>query len=187
MGTINFIMYKKLDIKHNLPKESGNDILFRFGIENENGFQGISYFKVSPIIENKIFDILPTLRKPGYYTSLMVINKSDIPAHNDDAILVSVNFYLNTANAITRFHSVKNCIEPIIKKLPMQTNGSLYQQDDLDIVGEFTADVGDVYLLDVTQLHSVKCHESNLRTAYVIQSTIFNFSQTLEFIEQGKK
>lgn len=177
-------MFSKLDIKHNIPFQSGGDIRTRFGINTETGFTGITYYYISKNIEDSIFSSFPWLPQSGYFPLLMSINRSEIPPHNDDGIKVSINCYLNTADAVTIFHRIKENSDPKFFKLPNQTNGSLYDPACLEQVGEFKAEPGDIYILDVTCLHSVKCGELDTRTAYVIQSSIYSYADTIEFFEK---
>jgi hypothetical protein len=177
-------MFLKLDKKHNLPFREHGEIRTRFGVNTETGFSGITYFYVSKTIEDTIFNLFPWLPQSDFLPLLMSINRSEIPPHNDDGVKVSINCYLNTANAVTRFHKIKENTDPKFFKLPNQTNGSLYDPACLEQTGEFKADTGDVYILDVTCLHSVTCGELDTRTAFVIQSPTCSYAETIELYKK---
>ncbi len=173
-------MFSKLDIQHQIPLEPYGDIYTQFGINTPNGFSGIAYHHISSDIQDQIFNTCPWAPRSAFNALLMVINRMHIPPHNDDGIKVSINLYIDTADAVTTFHRNKKSTAAGYMKLPNQTNGSIYNAEDLEPVAQFKAQSGEIYVLDVTSLHSVDCGTSNIRTAYVIQSPFFSYDQTME-------
>lgn len=172
-------MFSNLQINHDLSFNPGGKILYRFGKDGVHGFEGITYYNVPNTIEFKIKDMIPELNIPEFGVSLMVINRAEIPAHIDNGILTSINFYIETADAVTRYHKVKDDYNPVIVKLPNQTNGALFEPECLDTIGEFHAKPGEVWALDVTIPHSVSCAKQGVRIAYVLQSREISYAETM--------
>jgi hypothetical protein len=174
-------MFKQLNITHELTFNPGYQLLYRFGKENAGEFFGISYFTVDRNTQNKLLNFLPEDIKSEFYVSLMVINTPEIPAHVDNEILVTINFYIQTANAVTKFHQFKPGQEPAIEKLDNQSDGALYRPECLDTVGEFRANASEVWILDVKQPHSVSCSTTEPRIAYCLQSTTLTYEDVIKY------
>jgi hypothetical protein len=64
-----------------------------------------------------------------------------------------VNFYIETNNCATQFYEIKDNARPY--QIENQTDGCIYNLDDLVETGSFIAEPGDVYILDVSKVHSV--------------------------------
>ena len=175
-------MFKKLNLYHDLTFSPGLDLSYRFGLDQGNGWQGISYYTIDPYIKIKMLDILPVECQSMFDAKLMVINRLEIPAHTDDHILTSINFYVETADAITRFHKVKDKINPALIKLPNQYNGAIFEPHCLDLVGEFKAEKNDIWILNVKKPHSVSCSSNVNRIAYCLQSRQISYNQLLMFL-----
>ena len=173
-------MFKQLDHKHFLDFECNTELLYRFGEDTPSGWVGISYYSLPKLTTAKILDLIPDSIRQYMMTTAMVINRTEIPAHIDNEIKVSINFYIETADATTYYHKIKNGTESSRVKLPNQTNGVIFLPECLDTVGEFTAEPGDVWVLDVTQPHSVSCKGNGLRTAYCAQSNIIKYSDAMD-------
>ena len=174
-------MFKRLDITHELTFNPGYQLLYRFGEEVAGEFQGISYFTVDRSMQARLIKFLPEAIQHEFQASLMVINRPEIPAHVDNEILVTINFYIQTANAITRFHRFKPGQEPAIEKLDNQSDGAMYKPECLDTVGEFRANASEVWILNVKQPHSVSCETTEPRIAYCLQSTTLTYEDVIKY------
>ena len=172
-------MFKQLPHKHDLEFESNTELLHRFGEDTPSGWVGISYFSLSTLTAARVLSFIPTSIRRYMMATAMVINRPEIPAHIDNAIKVSINFYIETANATTYYHKIKDGLEASTIKLHNQTNGRIFLPECLDTIGEFTAESGDVWVLDVTQPHSVSCKGDGSRIAYCVQSEIISYSDVL--------
>ena len=136
-------------------------------------------------IEQKLKSLIVEKYRHLFAVNYMVINSQYIPPHIDDKISTTVNFYVNTSDAVTTFYRKKD-VQVESERLPEQTNGRLYNIDDLHVVSEFIAKPSDVYLLDVQQLHSVSCNKQENRTAYCLQSSIgISYEKCLEILNAG--
>jgi hypothetical protein len=175
-------MFKKLNLQHDLTFSPGLDLLYRFGLDQGQGWQGISYYTIQPDIKVKLLNILPAECRSRFDASLMIINRTEIPAHVDNGILTSINFYIETADAVTRFHRFKTGVAPALLKLPNQDDGAIFEADCLELDGEFKAEKNDVWLLDVKKPHSVSCSSTVNRIAYCLQSRTVGYDQLLTFL-----
>lgn len=173
-------MFSRLNITHNLPLNPAGDLLYRFGEEVDGEFQGICYLGVDTATQTRLMDFLPKEIQHKFFASLMVINRPEIPAHTDNEILVTINFYVQTAEALTRFHEFKSETELAVIKLDNQSDGAIYAPECLNTVGEFQARAGEVWILDVKKPHSVSCGTTDIRIAYCLQSTILNYEDVIK-------
>ena len=174
-------MFKRLDIIHELTFNPGYQLLYRFGEEVAGEFQGISYFTVDRSTEAKLVKFLPEAIQHEFQASLMVINRPEIPAHVDNEILVTINFYVQTAGAVTRFHRFKPGQEPAVIKLDNQSDGAIYAPECLNTIGEFEACAGETWILDVKQPHSVSCSTTEPRIAYCLQSNYLTYEDVVKY------
>lgn len=174
-------MFKQLNFTHDLTFNPGYQLLYRFGEEVAGEFQGISYFTVDRSTEAKLIKFLPVDIQHEFNASLMVINRPEVPAHVDNQILVTINFYVQTAGAVTRFHQFKPGQEPVIQKLDNQSDGAMYKPECLNTIGEFEAKASEVWILDVKQPHSVSCRTTEPRIAYCLQSNYLNYEEVIKY------
>ena len=68
-------------------------------------------------------------------------------------MLSVLNFYLAADNCLTQFYELKNNATGF--QIGNQTDGKVYPLDELNIGPSFMASKGDVYLLNVSKVHSV--------------------------------
>jgi hypothetical protein len=175
-------MFEILTQKHNLQTKNENEVLVRYGGTIGNKFYGYTTYKVDKQTSNKLLEIIPKAYRKDFEPSLISINIENVIPHTDTGIKATINFYVDTADGITSFHKIKDGIAPYIEKLPNQTDGALYQEKDLDKIGSFKANYGDIYVLDVKQIHSVKCKPNAIRTAYCLKSYTYNYEDVLNIL-----
>ena len=176
-------MFQILTQKHKLQTKNEKEILVRYGGTVGGKFYGYTTYNVDSKTGNKLLKIIPKIYRKDFEPSLISINIENVIPHIDNKIKAVINFYIDTADGITSFHKVKDGITPYIEKLPNQTNGALYQEKDLDVIGKFKANYGDIYVLNVKQIHSVKCKPNAIRTAYCLKSYTHNYDDVLKIIE----
>lgn len=176
-------MFEILTQKHNLQTMNENQILVRYGGTIGGKFYGYTTYKIDDKTSNKLLEIIPKKYRKDFEPSLISINIENVVPHIDNEIKASINFYVDTADGVTSFHKVKAGITPYIEKLPNQTDGALYQEKDLDTIGKFKANYGDIYVLDVKQIHSVKCKPDAIRTAYCLKSYTHSYNDVLNIVK----
>ena len=124
----------------------------KFGETFDGEFKGIEYFNVADV--DFLFDILPVEHRDKFCATLMRINR-DVPPHTDTGINVTINLYLKTNECITQFYKFKTD-NPKVNQVENQTNGFIFDENDLERTHNFMAENGEVWVLDVSQPHSVK-------------------------------
>ena len=176
-------MFQILTQKHTLQTKNENEILVRYGGTIGGKFYGYTTYKIDVKTSNTLLKIIPKKYRKDFEPALISINIENVIPHTDTNIKAVINFYVDTAEGITSFHKIKDGIDPYIEKLPNQTDGALYQEKDLDVIGRFKADYGDIYVLDVKQIHSVKCKPNAIRTAYCLKSYTHSYDDVIKIVK----
>jgi hypothetical protein len=159
----------------NLPG-SMDAVRGQYGIKDTNGkFIGIAYYNVEDDIEQVLLkELIPEQFRTQFRASFMVINSKYIPPHKDNDITMVVNYYTQTSNATTTFWKQVNT-----NTQSFGNSGSVYDECDLTQTSSFKAEQNDVWVLNVSEIHSVRS-EGDLRTAYCLQSETVTFDEFLK-------
>ena len=187
----NKMNFAKLKNKFYIDDYTKKSLIVSYGKQiNDTTFKGISYSSIEfnnkkEIISFKeIFKIIPERYRQYFMIAVMEVN-TQIPPHTDSKILSTINIYINTDNCLTQFYKFKN---KNLKKTQIenQTNGFLFEINDLDLTDSFIAESNDAFLLDVSTPHAVipQGNTSINRTAIVLQSGVFNFNEVIEMLEE---
>jgi len=179
-----------MKLKHNLDISNYvvNETYISYGLTDDTTFKGVKYSKTDTSFKSKIFSLIPKECQQYFSMSVMEINWT-IPPHTDSDITATINCYVKTGNCTTHFYKLKPEIaEP---KTPLwkpatQTTGRMFSLDDLDEVDKFDANPGEIYLLNVSQPHSVRRPPNVIyvdRVAICLQSKKFNFNETIKLLE----
>jgi len=173
-------MFTKLKFEFEKPPYAVTGGLNRF--TGVNG-KGIYYKKIWSPEPEKIYSILPKKYWDDFYLTVMDINR-DIPPHTDSDIDTTINFYIETDGCETIFY------EPIVDELEIikienQTNGCIYKEEQLKQVNSFIAKPMEVWILDVTKIHSVKTTKQNIkRKAITLHTQIHNYEAVCEMLKE---
>jgi hypothetical protein len=111
----------------------------------------ISYHNIH-IKQGGVLYVIPRRYREDFTVSVMKIQDS-VPPHTDSEIKCTINFYIKPELCITKFYMPFKETESY--QVPNQTNGKVYNKKDLICIGNFIAQSGDAWLLDVTQIHAV--------------------------------
>ena len=171
--------FKKLDITFDVPDFETDGLAVEYGYDIQNKFRGIWYNHIKKEEECILKHSIPDGLRDHFTVQLMEVN-SYIPPHTDSDTLAAINFYINTSNCVTSFYDKKEGAEP--HQIKNQTNGCIYNFDDLNLGPGFQAEPGDVYLLDVSKVHSVIPLDNGEieRKALCLSSSSLNFEQVQE-------
>jgi hypothetical protein len=121
------------------------------------------------------FDLMQLLVPPElqkyFAVTLMKINVF-VPPHIDNGIKSTINIYLETGNCTTHFYKFATD-NPKTSQVGGQSDGMIYDEEDLIETGSFMAEPYEAWLLDVTLPHSVKPGKDfKERTAVAISSVL---------------
>ena len=141
--------FKKLDIKIDIPNYEVGKKQLEYGIDIDNKFNGLWY---SDLKITEHIDLIPEKHKSDFYLLFLEANSFILP-HSDSGPTAVINFYIETNNCATQFYKMKDNAEPY--QIENQTNGCVYNLDDLIETESFIAQPGDVYILNVSKVHSV--------------------------------
>ena len=145
-------MFQKLLKSYPVPKYYIDETQLTFTC-TDGGSKGIEYLKVICDPNTEFLNVIPSRYLKDFYLSVMRID-ADIPAHTDSGIKTVINFYLKTDNCITQFFNIKSD-SPHKWQVANQTDGYIYDEADLIRCGCFIANPMDIWVLDVSQPHSV--------------------------------
>mgnify|MGYP003140263895 CR=1 FL=1 len=173
--------FKKLDITFDIPDFDTGDLVVEYGLDIGGNFHGLWYNEILNENQCPLKNVIPQELQDSFVIQLMQAN-TYIHPHTDSGTLAVVNFYLSTNGCVTQFHEIKEGARPF--KLPSQTDGCIYSEDDLELGPSFLAEPGDVYLLDVTKVHSVvpPAGVQVDRKALCLASTSLNFEQVKQLV-----
>ena len=173
--------FKKIDIPFDTPKFQVGKLAMQYGLKIENKFHGIWYNNIKKEKDCPLKEIIPKEFQDAFVMQFMQVN-SFIPPHTDSDTLAVINFYLETDDCITQFYDIKKDAKPF--QLDNQTNGYLYDLNDLELGPSFNAKPGDIYILDVTKVHSViPIDERKIkRKALCLASRFLDFNQVQELL-----
>ena len=158
--------YKNISVK--LPKTVG-EAMTSYGYMENNFFKGLCYYDIE---DKDLLSIIKPEYQSQFRTSLMVITNDIILPHTDSDTTLVVNIYITTANAKTMFYKSSNDNKHQIKN---QTDGYVYEKKDLEEVFSFRAIVGDIWKLNVKEIHAVECFNNEPRIAYSLSSSTLDY------------
>ena len=165
--------FEKLNIKIDTPSYEVGKKELEYGIDINNKFNGLWY---SDLKINEQVDLIPKKYKSAFYLLFLEANSYILP-HSDSGPTAVINFYIETNNCATQFYEIKNNAEPY--QIENQTDGCVYNLDDLIETKSFIAQPGDVYILDVSKVHSVIPLDNNEinRKAICFSTNSLNFDE----------
>jgi len=172
-------MYRKLNCSFDIKEYQTLDMRSCF---MENG-QGIKYSEVVLPQFSDIMNIIPERYQKDFCLLLMDVN-SKIPPHTDSGIQTVINIYIRTDNCVTQFYKLDNN-KPKTYQVENQTDGFLYNVEDLIPIGGFIALPTESWILDVRKIHSVEpMKEFKRRTSISLSTDKYDFTQVCEMLKE---
>lgn len=118
------------------------------------------------------------LKDPDYFRSLLpkqmffginpfqvqfaeIVGAGHLPAHIDHNISACANYYVETNGSTTYFYNKKPNATGLV--YPGRDVANIFPLSGLDLVDEFVAEQNDLYLLDVSKIHSVNSPNNGIR------------------------
>jgi hypothetical protein len=175
-------MFKKLKNTFTFSDYQTLENQVRYGKVRDDSFYGISYDAVTIGPNIKLFEVIPKQYRNKFVLLSMKIN-CDVRPHTDSGILATINFYVESQDAITKFYSIKSN-NPTTSKIENQTNGALFELTDLAEHDNFIAKDGEAFILDVTNPHSVTCTKYGIRKALVLQTKEFSYDEVCKMLAE---
>lgn len=173
------MQFIKLNKKVNVGEFTETNLINEYAI---NG-KGISLYNIGNYNADLILAVIPERFRSEFFVREMKINYN-IPPHTDSHVSATINFYVKANDCKTNFYKkVENAVGV---QMTTQTTGRTFKEDDLEFTGSFIAESGDVWLLDVSNPHSVKNINSNPidRIALVLQSYKYNFEEVYSMLQE---
>ena len=145
--------------------------------------KGIFYHTVTGYESDVVMSMIPEEYRADFLVRLMKINASITP-HTDNYVMCGINIYIDPGHCETRFYTKADTIEG--ERITTQTTGRRFKEEELEFASSFVAEKGDVYLLDISQPHSVKNLSGSPveRTVVVIQTNKHDFNAVIEMLKQ---
>jgi hypothetical protein len=179
-------MFKNLHVEINIPKPVvGPTEYVKYGVGDGASFQGIKYTDFIQDAESddtaihELWNLIPLGKRKHFQLSLMSINRDILP-HTDSNVRTVINFYLKTGGYVTTF--CKPMCGAQSFQLPTQTNGFVYDFNDVMPQGSFVAKDGEVYILDVTRLHCV--HSGKGARVALNLGTDLSYAEVLDMMSE---
>lgn len=154
-----------------------------YGEKYVDSFKGIQYTKIRIPNMYDVYKVIPNQYRKFFGLNLMRIN-SKVPAHTDSIIKTCINFYIATENCITNFH------EPIVEypktyQIKNQTDGYMFDENDLKKVDSFIAKPNEAWILNVKKPHSVvPLGGINERKAITLATNVFTFEEVCDMLRK---
>jgi hypothetical protein len=176
---MNFV---RLNKKISITDYAATTFQTQYGNTVGDRFYGIQYHLPAVGSElEQVWSMIPERYRKDFFLNLMTVN-SRIPPHTDSKINITINIYIKTAECTTQFYRVLR--EAATTKIANQTNGAIFDPRCLEFVDEFFAEPGEVWMLDVTQPHSVISSQSVDRVALCVQTNSYSFDEVVEMLTE---
>jgi hypothetical protein len=155
-----------------------------YSVNGKDDFKGIAYYNVDSPSRCNLYSILPDVYHNDFYFSLLKIN-TGIPAHTDSADKTVINFYVDPGKCITQFYKL-NTSSPRLTQVKNQTDGYLFDLNDLVEVNSFIAEPTEAWILDTTQPHSVipPLVDFSERIALQLGTAIHSFDSVVKMLQE---
>ena len=155
----------------------------KFGDYVNGEFKGIEYFNIDYDDGNSLFGLIPEQYRENFCMTLMKIN-TVVPPHTDTGINVTINFYLQTDDCVTQFYKFKDD-NPKTRQVENQTDGFIFDENDLVKTHNFIAEKNDVYVLDVSQPHSVyPIGQLKERLGLSLATNTYNYDEVISMLKE---
>lgn len=169
-------------LKHSFvaPDYTILDSQMQYGSTVNGEFKGIEYLYIDTEASG-IWEVIPTDRRADFYMTMMRVN-TVVPPHTDSGIQSTINFYIRTDDCITQFYTFKTD-RPQAHQIGNQTDGHIFNVNDLDILDSFQATPNSAWLLDVTKPHAVIPPSSFSERRAIVLSSKLAYNEVAELLQ----
>jgi hypothetical protein len=138
----------------------------------------IQYFNVaSPSVD--AFIALLGENSKYFYTSFVDV-ATNVPPHTDIVDKVNINFYIETGGYKTTFYTSRD--GGVRLTYADHGDGHVYNLNDLEPVGSFIANPGDVYILNGKIIHGVNSDDHLPRRFIQVSTNVLEYDQVLDIL-----
>lgn len=156
------------------------DLREQYGQEVDGRFLGISYYECESRVQTDYaLKFVPASLRKEFIPVAMLINYHDIPPHIDDNLTVAMNFYCIGKNFTTQMYIPGD--NPVMTKTGQgDGDGVMFDIESVIPTDSFIAKPGDVYALDVKQIHGVHAEVgNNLRVGLQLHSYSVTYEELM--------
>jgi hypothetical protein len=148
---------------------------------NEEG-KKIQYFNVSSPYLDDLISSFGSYSK-HFHTSFVMIG-ADVPPHTDIVDSVNINFYVDAGNFTTNFYNSKDNSHR--STYADHGDGHVYKIDELEKLGSFIAQTGDVYILNGKVIHGVSSPvgSKSIRKVLQVSSNDLEYEKVLDLMRK---
>lgn len=159
-------MFKKIDFKF---KEEPDFERLKGSVVTSYGRSPrpiLTYYRVKDqeYLKSIMPDNLPWSTLPPLQAQLAEIVDevgSHLLPHIDHNISAGLNYYVQAGGSITHFYNLKENGSGFV--YPGRSSANIFTLDQVDEVDRFTANTGDMYILNVSKIHSVETPKPGIR------------------------
>lgn len=179
------MMFKKINLDFTVSDYILGEKIVGYGksFRNNRITQSIFYTKVAGQCIEILNKLFPKEYHSDFNIQYMQVNNSVGP-HTDSDIKVTINHYLETNNEETVFYTIKS--DNVSKRqVENQTNGYVFNINDLEKYDSFVANKCETWVLDVTNPHAVIADATELtqyRKAIVINTNKYSYETVLDML-----
>jgi hypothetical protein len=144
--------------------------------------QGIDYKKIWSPEADQLLTVIPEQYRDDFHLTIMTIN-TRIPPHTDTEIVTTINFYISTQDCRTQFFNARPGARTF--QIANQTDGYIYDEEDLDPLDSFVAKPNEAWVLDVKEIHSVEPPpEFTVRRAITLGTHLHDYSAVCAMLKE---
>jgi hypothetical protein len=147
-------MFKHIRSDWILPWPTDN-VKVQEKIHNPLGDEGLNYYSIDKTSINVFTKSLPK-NLQNYLIRITLVDMQGpftVHAHKDTGCKSAVNWYWQAGKGITRFYNSSNSIK--IDNYLGYSVSQAFDRESLTLLGAFTADDGEVWILDTAVTHDV--------------------------------
>ena len=172
--------FKKLDnlsLPSADPESIKGELLFHYGNSRYYAISDKSYW-------DSIAAAFPTPPKEIFLAEAI----GPLRPHRDNGVTSCLNYYLRPSGYITKFwEPIENARRLGTKKYDKKTDSYIdvllgYEKDDLILQDSFVAEAGDIYLLNISKVHSVTHGSTEEPRAFIQCQWHWNMDKLMEMI-----
>lgn len=184
------MVFKKINFNINTPMDCDRlkgDYVTSYG-KSPNPV--ITYYTIKDVeyLNSLLPGVLPWDSIPPFsvkYVELIDEQSGHLQPHVDHDISLCANYYITTTKSITHFYEKKDEAKGFAYGSRKSSN--IFYFHEVDKVGDFCANDNEMYLLDVSKIHSVESPNPGLRRFLSWQWKSTTFEEVVNGLDNNQK